>query len=65
MSKAPVLYRSGVFYDIGNKVSYIIKNLRGDVHSQEEKVYRKRPRPARQCALAHSLFYHKKEEHNV
>ncbi|MCI8638630.1 MAG: hypothetical protein HFG41_05670 [Coprococcus sp.] len=44
------------FYHIGNFVSYMIKTLREDAHSREEGICRKRPRSARECALAHSLF---------
>ncbi len=34
----------------------LIKTLREDAHSREEGICRKRPRSARECALAHSLF---------
>ena len=32
------------------------KNAPRDAHSREEERYRKRPRSARECAKAHSLF---------
>ena len=37
-------------------LSYNIKSLRQDAHSREEVMCRKRPRSARECAKAHSLF---------
>ena len=37
------------------------KSLRQDAHSREDVVCRKRPRSARECARAHSLFQHKYE----
>ena len=39
-------------------LSYTTKSLRQDAHSREEEICRKRPRSARECAKAHSLFYH-------
>ena len=50
-----------LFYDIGNFVPYIIKTLRGDAHSREEEVCRKRLRSARECARAHSFIFAYKE----
>ena len=37
-------------------LSYTTKSLRQDAHSREEEMCRKRPRSARECAKAHSLF---------
>ena len=38
------------------------KTLREDAHSREAETCRKRPRSARECAKAHSLFYGKMKE---
>ena len=39
------------------EISYHIhKDAPQDAHSREEEVCRKRPRSARECAMAHSLF---------
>ena len=35
------------------------KTLREDAHSREAEICRKRPRSARECAKAHSLFWSK------
>lgn len=33
-----------------------MKKAPGDAHPYEDAIYRKRPRPARECALAHSYY---------
>ena len=48
-------YGCAFMYVIG--ISYHIhKDAPQDAHSREEEVCRKRPRSARECAMAHSLF---------
>ncbi len=46
-----------LFLSYRKLLSYTIKSLRQDAHSREEEESRKRPRSARECAEAHSLFY--------
>lgn len=44
-----------VFYGIGNFVPDTIKTLR-DAHPREDVLCRRRPRPERECAKAHSFL---------
>ena len=48
--------RGQFFYGIGNFVPCTIKTLRGDAHSREDVVCRKRLRSAQECAKAHSFL---------
>ena len=52
-----ILQLLNAFLSYRKLLSYTIKSLRQDAHSREEEECRKRPRSARECAKAHSLFY--------